>query len=127
MTKSRIPERAIEPCHDDTRHSVECTGGNARLIEEIAHQLKLGRNTLYRLLREKRYLMRCNTPCQRFLDDGHFIVVTRDYTTRRGQKRIDGQPFVTAKRLIAIQKAAAYCAGRGKPVPSLCLEFGEAA
>jgi anti-repressor protein len=56
--------------------------------------LDIGRNNLFKLLREKKVLMVNNQPYQRYIDSGHFKLVENVF------KLPDGTPVTTTKTVV---------------------------
>lgn len=60
-------------------------------------KLKLGRNTIFRILRELEYLMKDNRPYQKYINQGLFAVKENIITHNSGKKETIPQTFVTKK------------------------------
>lgn len=76
---------------------------NAKTMNEVAKALDIGRNTLFRMLRDKQILMYGNNlPFQRYIEAGYFTV--REVTIKAGEESIS-QTLVTAKGVEFIRKA----------------------
>jgi len=54
----------------------------------------LGRNNLFQLLREKKVLMKDNTPYQEFVDRGYFRTIEQKY------QKPDGETCISIKTLV---------------------------
>lgn len=79
--------------------------GNTQPIGTIAKTVGMGRNTLFKLLREKGIIMKNSTlPYQAYIDRGYFVV--REVPTPRGDGHIVNEAVtrVTAKGLEFISK-----------------------
>ncbi|MDV6329153.1 phage antirepressor KilAC domain-containing protein, partial [Idiomarina sp. Sol25] len=73
-------------------------------VEEIAKVLGTGQNRMFAWLRDQRILMASNLPYQRFIDEGYFRTVERQYTDRRGESHTYTRTLVTGKGFAYIQK-----------------------
>jgi anti-repressor protein len=58
-------------------HDLFMTGVNAQPVGEVAKVLGVGRNTLFKTLRELKILMENNVPYQKYLDSGHLEVIEK--------------------------------------------------
>lgn len=85
--------------HDKVTEAVNC-----QTIEEVAKVLRTGQNRMFAWLRDQRILMTSNMPYQRFIDEGHFRIVERQYTDRRGESHTYTRTLVTGKGFAYIQK-----------------------
>lgn len=85
--------------HDRVAEAVNC-----QTIEEVAKVLGSGQNRMFAWLRDQRILMASNMPYQRFIDDGYFRIVERQYTDRRGESHTYTRTLVTGKGFAYIQK-----------------------
>jgi len=85
--------------HDKVTEAVNC-----QTIEEVAKVLGSGQNRLFAWLRDQRILKPGNMPYQRFIDEGHFRIVERQYTDRRGESHTYTRTLVTGKGFAYIQK-----------------------
>lgn len=85
--------------HDKVTEAVNC-----QTIEEVAKVLGTGQNRMFAWLRDQRILMTSNMPYQRFIDEGHFRIVERQYTDRRGESHTYTRTLVTGKGFAYIQK-----------------------
>lgn len=77
---------------------------NGQTVQEVAKILGTGQNRLFRWLREEGILMADNVPYQRFLDDGYFRLVERQYDDPRGESHTYTRTLITGKGLTYIQK-----------------------
>jgi anti-repressor protein len=78
-------------------------GTNFQTVNEVAKVLGCGRNTLFKLLKQHKILMRNNTPYQKYINLGYFVVKER--SIRMGGKIINiPQTYVTAKGIPFINK-----------------------
>lgn len=64
----------------------------------------IGRNKLFELLREKRILQKDNTPYQRWVDDGYFIVIEQKYNKSPDEIGINIKTLVKQKGLDYIRR-----------------------
>lgn len=72
------------------------TADNAKKMNAVAKSLKVGRNKLFKFLRESKVLIWDNLPYQKYVNDGYFSV--REITVNRGGYSYNGnQTLVTAK------------------------------
>jgi prophage antirepressor-like protein len=72
------------------------SGDNYQAMNIVAKALGIGRNKLFRLLRDRRILMNNNTPYQRYIDAGYFVV--KEKPIQMGGDVINKpQTYVTAK------------------------------
>lgn len=85
--------------HDKVTEAVNC-----QTIEEVAKVLGTGQNRMFAWLRDQRILMASNMPYQRFIDEGHFRIVERQYTDRRGESHTYTRTLVTGKGFAYIQR-----------------------
>lgn len=85
--------------HDKVTEAVNC-----QTIEEVAKVLGSGQNRLFAWLRDQRILKPGNMPYQRFIDEGHFRIVERQYNDRRGESHTYTRTLVTGKGFAYIQK-----------------------
>jgi Rha family phage regulatory protein len=79
--------------------------GNTQPMGTVAKAVGMGRNNLFKFLREKGIIMKNSTiPYQQFIDRGYFVV--REVPTKRGDDQIINEPTarVTAKGLEYIAK-----------------------
>ncbi|MFS1511723.1 phage regulatory protein/antirepressor Ant [Chengkuizengella sp. SCS-71B] len=76
---------------------------NNQKMNHVAKSLGVGRNTLFKFLRKEKVLMADNTPYQRYIDRGYFIVKER--TVKMGEDEVNTvQTYVTAKGVDYIDK-----------------------
>lgn len=66
--------------------------------------LGMGRNKLFKLLREKQILMSNNQPYQEFIDRGYFRTIEQKYTTPDGETHISIKTIVYQRGLDYIRK-----------------------
>lgn len=85
--------------HDGVTEAINCQS-----VEEVAKVIGTGQNRLFKWLREMGILMPGNRPYQRFIDDGHFRVVERQYKDKRGESHTYTRTLVTGKGLAYIQR-----------------------
>ena len=72
------------------------SGDNYQAMNIVAKALGIGRNKLFRLLRDRRILMNNNTPYQQYIDAGYFVV--KEKPIQMGGGVINKpQTYVTAK------------------------------
>ena len=77
-------------------HDLFLAADNAQPMKEVADAVGVGRNTLFRLLREKKILTSQNIPYRRYLDRGYFQVIEK--TIEMGGQVINKpQTYVTPK------------------------------
>lgn len=79
--------------------------GNTQPMGTVAKAVGMGRNNLFKFLRDKKVIMRNSTlPYQEYIDRGYFVV--REVPTKRGDDMIVNEPAarVTAKGLEYIAK-----------------------
>ncbi|WP_168207826.1 phage antirepressor KilAC domain-containing protein [Spirosoma sp. KCTC 42546] len=80
-------------------------------IEEAAKVLnypRIGRNNLFKLLRDGRILTKGNVPYQQYIDNGYFKVVKHVYKDNEGVEYIELQTMVTPKGVQRIVPVLAY-------------------
>ncbi|MGN7284304.1 BRO family protein [Shouchella rhizosphaerae] len=77
-------------------HDRFISGSNHQKMADVAKVLGFGRNTLFKMLREAKILMANNTPYQRYIDQGYFVVKETP-VTMGGQTINRPQTYVTAK------------------------------
>jgi prophage antirepressor-like protein len=77
-------------------HDLFLAADNAQPMKEVADAVGVGRNTLFKLLREKKILTSQNIPYRRYLDRGYFKVIEK--TIEMGGQVINKpQTLVTPK------------------------------
>lgn len=74
-------------------------GQFAKVVYE--ENIPLGRNKLFKWLRDKKYLMRNNVPYQKYIDNGYFKVIEVTYETPYGLQ-VDTKTLVSGKGQIKI-------------------------
>lgn len=86
-------------------HDAVAGSSNLQTISEVGKKFGIGRNKLFKLLRELKVLMadKCNSPYQRHIDSGCFVVVGRVHITANGIHR-SNKTMVTGKGEIYIGK-----------------------
>lgn len=77
-------------------HDRFISGSNHQKMADVAKVLGFGRNTLFKMLREAKILMANNTPYQRYIDQGYFVVKETP-VTMGGETINKPQTYVTAK------------------------------
>lgn len=77
-------------------HDRFISGANHQKMADVAKVLGFGRNTLFKMLREAKILMANNTPYQRYIDQGYFVVKETP-VTMGGETINKPQTYVTAK------------------------------
>lgn len=78
-------------------------GSNYQKMNDVAKAVGYGRNKLFAFLREMKILMKDNTPYQRFIEGGYFVV--KENTIIRGDRKINrAQTYVTSKGVDYISK-----------------------
>lgn len=78
-------------------------GVNHLTFADASKSLNWGRNTLMKVLRNKMILRYNNTPYQRYIDDGYFVVKITPFVVS-GEVTNQPQTFVTSKGLIWLSK-----------------------
>lgn len=75
-------------------------------MDQVAKVLDMGvgRNRLFRILREKEILMESNIPYQRYVDEGWFRVVEQKYTRSNSETHINIKPLVYQKGVNGIRR-----------------------
>ncbi len=86
-----------------TMHDLFLTGKNAQPMNVAAKSLGIGRNKLFRFLRNKKVLMSNNTPYQSYIDRGYFEVIERPVVMSKDTIN-KPQTLVTAKGIDYIGK-----------------------
>lgn len=76
---------------------------NFQRMNDVAKSVGYGRNKLFAFLRDKKILMKCNTPYQTYIERGWFVVRQRTVEHSSYYKNY-AQTFVTAKGTEAIAK-----------------------
>ena len=84
-------------------HDIVCKSKGAHDLGETAKILNYGRNTLFKILKKRGFLMNSNVPYQTFIDRGYFLVQEKPYV-RNGVSLLYSQTLVTAKGLIWLRK-----------------------
>lgn len=77
-------------------HDRFLSGDNLQKMGDVAKVLKIGRNKLFALLRERKILMKGNVPYQQYIDRGYFEVKEKPIEMG-GQTINKPQTYVTAK------------------------------
>ena len=90
-----------------TFHDAVAVAVNSQTMEAAAKVLGIGRNTLFKFLRDQKILQQNNRPYQTYLDLGHFSVVERVWRDRDDQAHTDTTTLVTGKGLIFLRKKLA--------------------
>lgn len=95
-------------------HDAVAEAINSQPIRDVAKVLGTGQNRMFKWLRDIGVLMGNNTPYQRFVDDGYFRVVERQYKDQVGEAHTYTRTLVTGKGLAYIQKrwAAAHAVAK---------------
>lgn len=93
-----------QPAVDFARHVTESSdsvdiGEFSKIINN--EKIRIGRNDLFKWLRNNKYLMKNNTPYQRYIDNGYFEVIEAVRHTPYGNK-IFAKTLVKGKGQIAI-------------------------
>ena len=79
------------------------SGDNYQKVGEVAKILGYGRTTFFRILRERKLLMKDNTPYQQFIDRGYFVV--KEKPIKMGEQVINKpQTYITAKGIDYLDK-----------------------
>ncbi len=78
-------------------------GINHLTFADASKSLNWGRNTLMKVLRNRMILRHNNTPYQRYIDDGYFVVKITPFVVS-GEVTNQPQTFVTSKGLIWLSK-----------------------
>jgi anti-repressor protein len=78
--------------------------GGAQGIGEVAKLLGTGRTRLFAFMRECGVLLEDNTPRQRHVEEGHFIVRQRVYTDANGESHSYSRVLVTGKGITYLQR-----------------------
>lgn len=79
------------------------SGENYQKVGEVAKILGYGRNSFFKLLRDRKLLMRDNTPYQQFIDRGYFVV--KEKPIQMGNEVMNKpQTYITAKGIDFISK-----------------------
>jgi len=77
---------------------------NSQPIRDIAKVLGTGQNRMFKWLRDCGILMSNNTPYQRYVNDGYFRVVEKQYKDALGEGHTYTRTLVTGKGLSYLQK-----------------------
>lgn len=64
----------------------------------------IGRNNLFKILREEGWLMDNNAPYQEYVNRGYFRVIEYDYHTKHGETKVNIKTLVYQKGIDAIRK-----------------------
>ena len=85
------------------KYDLFLTAKNSQTMSEISKVLKIGRNKLFKILREKNILLKNNTPVNKYIDSGIFEV--KEVTVKRGTHIFNGcQTYVTANGVEFLHK-----------------------
>lgn len=112
LKEERIKRKEAERLNEINRPKVEffdtVAGSNdAVSMNKVAKCLnfaKMGRNNLFKFLREKNVLMSNNLPYQQYIDSGHFRVIEQKYTGKDGMPQINYKTLVYQKGLDYIRR-----------------------
>lgn len=85
--------------HDGVAEAINCQS-----VEEVAKVMGTGQNRLFKWLRANSILMAGNRPYQRYVDEGYFRVVEKQYKDKRGESHTYTRTLVTGKGLAYIQR-----------------------
>lgn len=85
--------------HDHVAVAINC-----HTVEETAKILGTGRNRFFEWLRERKILMDGNRPYQRFIEQGYFRVIERQFNDARGESRIYVKTLITGKGITWLQR-----------------------
>jgi phage antirepressor YoqD-like protein len=77
---------------------------NAQPIRDIAKVLGTGQNRMFKWLRERGILMGNNTPYQRYVEEGYFRLVEKQWTDPVGESHTYTRTLVTGKGLTYLQR-----------------------
>lgn|GEM_PF-422234 len=77
---------------------------NTDTVGDFAKILGFGRNKLFAWLRDQNILMHNNMPQQKHIDQGHFRVLDKDYTSDNGNRVTYKQTVLTGKGKTYVQK-----------------------
>lgn len=84
-------------------HDRFISGDNYQTMAIVAKSLGIGRNNLFKLLKQKKVLMENNTPYQRYMDSGYFVV--KEKPIKMGGQVINKpQTYVTPKGVSYLDK-----------------------
>lgn len=79
------------------------SGDNYQKVGEVAKILGYGRTTFFKMLRERKLLMKDNTPYQQYIDRGYFVV--KEKPIKMGEQVINKpQTYITAKGVDYLDK-----------------------
>jgi anti-repressor protein len=88
-------------------HDAVQRSSNLQTVSEVAKKYGIGRNKLFKLLRDRKLLMtdEYNTPYQRYMNSGHFVVVgtvfsKAGYTYRSNKTMITGKGEIYIGKLL---------------------------
>jgi phage antirepressor YoqD-like protein len=85
-----------------------CDATGTYSMEAAGRVLGIGRNLLFRLLRDHKILMVNNSPYQQYLDAGYFDVIQQSYTPKgQEQARLAMKTVVTPKGIVWLAKRMA--------------------
>ncbi|OIQ73729.1 phage antirepressor protein KilAC domain protein [mine drainage metagenome] len=85
-------------------HDAVADAKNYQSVEDIAKSMGIGRNTMFKFLRDDGVLMRGNNPYQHYIDAGYFKVRERVYEDNYGDQRTYVRTYVTGKGVIFIHR-----------------------
>lgn len=95
----------IEQAPKVTFHDKVVDSSNCQTVEEVAKVLGMGRNTLFKWLRDNDILRFNNLPYQRHISEGHFKVIEKVWENPVNfEVKVSTQTLVTGKGLVYIQK-----------------------
>lgn len=69
---------------------------NWMTMNNVAHTIGVGRNGLFKVLRDKKILMKDNTPYQKYMESGYFKVVVKTVDIGKDKENVP-QTFVSSK------------------------------
>lgn len=112
LKEERLKRKEAERLNEINRPKVEffdtvADSKTAVSMNEVAKCLdfaKMGRNNLFKFLRDKNVLMNNNLPYQQYIDGGQFRVIEQKYTGKDGMPQISYKTLVYQKGLDYIRQ-----------------------
>jgi Rha family phage regulatory protein len=80
---------------------------NCQTVFEVAKELGVGSQKLFKFLKKQAILMEDNLPYQNYIDSGYFKVILKKYRDKMGETRTYHQTLVTGKGIAFIQRRLA--------------------
>ena len=84
-------------------YNILLTANNSQDVGEVAKSFGIGRNKLFKLLRDKKFLMKNNNPYQKYIENGLFEVIEVNKTSGEWSQNFT-KTMITAKGIDKIRE-----------------------